>query len=574
MQPPRHDPGERAATAVYHQIAQNPAKAWSEARRALKTFPQSERVAFVAGLVCLTRGQKRDARKYFAKAINLGTPTPDAYVNFAQISAEEGLTDSALTALEKAQARFSGDLSLWRARVNVHRMAGDSDLALKAVEDALEDLPGNAELQELRGVLLADCGRLLDAIHALETLLEANPNRPIALINLGRFYAFTNQAAKSLEVTERAYSMAPNLPAVIDNLANRKRENGDFETAASLFRQLADTAPDFVPEALRQLAELAPETALETLSKEVARAARKAPNPEAGALLGFAQAAIAKRTGNASVFVSALKDANRKMSRLRRYDEKADTEFHQYLRARFAEEPAVALDTPSLPARPLFILGLPRSGTTLLERMLSAGQGIAGLGEVAAPHRYFSARFMAGEPISDGLPGLRQRYADLAALAGPADWTIDKMPVNYMHIGWLTRAFPEAQIILLRRDFRAVALSMFENFFDDPGQAFTFLEKAIQHRLALFEDTIADWQSLGVPFQTVHYEDLVSAPEATLNTLCADTGLPFDPAMLRPEDNRDSIRTVSSLQARESINTKSVARWESYPDLLPNIFKH
>ena len=105
------------------------------------------------------------------------------------------------------------------------------------------------------------------------------------------------------------------------------------------------------------------------------------------------------------------------MSRLRRYEEQADTDFHRYLRTCFAEEPAVALDTPPLPARPLFILGLPRSGTTLLERMLSAGPRIAGLGEVAAPHRYFSARFMAQDPISDGLPALRQRYADLAALA-------------------------------------------------------------------------------------------------------------------------------------------------------------
>ena len=566
------DPGQARAAAIYGQIARNPGKAWKEARAAQKTFPKSERLRFVAGLALIALGKKPEAKKQFADAIKLGTPAPDAYLNLALLSAETGRLDFALDTLERAEARFGEDVQVATARVNAYRAGGDPGGALEAAEKARAAHPEAAELQLLYAVLLSEAGRLLTAIEVLERLLERQPDHVIARINLGRFLAFTNQPAHALEVTEQAYALAPTLPVVLENLAIRRREAGDFTGAAALFSDLVALAPVQAPEALRQLADIAPETQLAALSQEIDTRAGQVRGL-GRAQLGFARAAIAKRQGDDPGFARALKEANRTLAKLRPYAARADKTLHESALAQFdSEAPAPVTEAPALPATPIFIMGLPRSGTTLLERMLSAAPETSGLGEVALINRYIASRLASGTPLAAGLGDLRRDYAAYQTLAGQARWSIDKMPANYVHMGWIARAFPEARLILMQRDPRDVALSIYEAYFDDPGQNFAFTEDGIRTRLALFEETKAAWRARGIDCFDVAYEDLVSTPEATLRRIATHCGLPYDPAMLKPEDNTGSIRTASNVQARREINRDSIARWERYPDLLPGIF--
>lgn len=288
--------------------------------------------------------------------------------------------------------------------------------------------------------------------------------------------------------------------------------------------------------------------------------------------LEFARTAISKRRNDDPGYVKSVLRANRLAAKHRPYDAAADSRFHTSIRNCYRVEVPTPTSEPALPATPIFIVGLPRSGTTLLERMISQGDGIAGLGEVALFNRFTGRKLIADTSIADALPELRQAYAGFQSVVGPAQWTVDKMPTNYAHLGWINAAMPEARIILLRRDVRDVALSMFENYFDDSGQNFTFEEQRIRHRLQLFEETVTDWRTLGAEMLEVHYEDLVRAPEATLQTISDYCDLPFDPAMLNSAENNGSIRTVSSTQARQGVNTRSLARWERYRELLPKVF--
>ena len=233
-----------------------------EARGALKTYPKSERVQFVAGLVLISIGKKSQARVHFANAIKLGVSKPDAYLNLAQLSAETDRLDFALETLARAQDRFPDDLRVLIARVNVFRIVGDAHHALEATNTALSAHPSSVEAIFLRAILLSENGRLLEAITALEDLLDDLPNHVDALINLGRFYAFTNQPSRGLEATERAYALSPKMPIVVQNLAIRRRENGDFLGAASSFKELISLSPAFSCEALRQLADITAEDGL------------------------------------------------------------------------------------------------------------------------------------------------------------------------------------------------------------------------------------------------------------------------------------------------------------------------
>lgn len=570
--PKQPDTGPARALAIYRLISSSPAQAWKETRSALRAFPKSERVQFVAGLVLIARGKKSEARTHFANAIKLGTPLSDAYLNLARLSAEMGQLESALDTLDRAQVRFADDFKVMMARVHVFRIAGDASRALEATDAVLAVHPNAPDALSLRGILLAEDGRLLDAITALENFLVDDPNHVVALINLGRFYAFTNQPARALEVTERAYALSPEMPAVVENLAIRKRENGDFVGSAKLFRRLITLSPEFTPEALRQLADIVPAKELRALAKEIERHAREARAPAHRAQLGFACAAVAKREGDDKEFTKALKRANQQIAKLRPYQVKTDTQMHAGIREQYRAENPSAVTNPSLPAVPIFIMGLPRSGTTLLERMLSSAVGVAGLGEVALLNRRFSEKLAASTLMTEGLSDLRSEYAEYQKIMGDCRWTVDKMPVNYMHIGWINRVFPEAKLILLRRDRKDMALSLFENYFDSAGQNFSFEETGIAHRMKIFDETIADWSDLGASFLELNYEDITGDPEGSLRKVSDYCGIPFDPAMLKPEGNQGSIRTASSVQARLGVNQDSVLRWKRYPDLLPKIF--
>ncbi|MGH1579195.1 tetratricopeptide repeat-containing sulfotransferase family protein [Planktotalea sp.] len=565
-----HNQDLEQANAIYQMIATSPANAWKYARKALKTFPKSERIQFVSGLAQIARGKKKEARVHFANAIKLGSASPDAYTNLAQLSAEVGLFDSALKTLDRADKKFGRTERLLSTRIAVLRMCGKIDRALATSQNLCEMVPNDPNVMLTHGLLLADNAQLMNAIRTLEHLSQQHPEHVPALLNLGRLYALTNQGALALQVTKTAFSLAPNMPECIENLALRYREQGAFSDAAQLFQQLTQKDPAIAPEAFRQLSDIAPLESLQKLRSDIK--AIKAGSFNARAHLEFALAGIAKRLNEPKAFTQSIIHANRNMAKLRSYDADGDAQIHSSLRLRFRQEPDLADAADPLNATPIFIMGLPRSGTTLLERMLSMAPNVAGLGEVALLNRHFAQALAKDAPFAEDFATLRAQYAKFQNAVGPAQWTVDKMPSNYMSIGWINRAFPNAKLIVLRRDPKDLALSIFENYFDDASQNFSFEEKRIQAKFALFEETLTDWRALDAQFLEINYEDLVAAPNDSMETICTYCGLPFEGAMLTPQANTGTIRTVSSVQARQGITQDSIARWTKYPNVLPRIF--
>ena len=575
MKPPALDTSNAAlgrATAIYHLLSSNPGKAWKEARVALKKYPKSERVNFVAGLALIACGKRKEARVHFANAIKLGTSEPDAYLNLAQLSAEGGQIEFAQEVLDKAEARFGADVRVMRARVQAYQAVGDFAQALIAAEQAVAQHPDQPDLRLLQGLVQADNGQLLDAIATLEAVQQDHPRHVLTLINLGQFYARTNQTARALAVTERAHELSPDLPAVVENLAIRKRESGEFEAAVNLLDRLGSIAPGFADEAVRQAADIVPDAQVGALGRLIADRLKEARTPEARGHLEFARAAIAKRQGDDRAFETALKAANQAMAKSRPYDARADRQRHESFPALFREVAPEAVTEPALKTRPNFIFGLPRSGTTLLERMVSNSQQVDGLGEVALLYRFFTAAKGPEDVTPEKLSQLRADYARYQAFAGDAPWSVDKMPINYLFIGWIAKVFPEAKLILLRREPKDIALSQFENYFNDADQNFSFTEAGLLNRIRLFEDTVAAWSESGAEVLELNYEELVSNPEASLRKVSDHVGVAFVDEMLHPENNTGAIRTVSSVQARRGINTDSVQRWERFAKLLPKVF--
>jgi Tfp pilus assembly protein PilF len=245
----------------------------------------------------------------------------------------------------------------------------------------------------------------------------------------------------------------------------------------------------------------------------------------------------------------------------------------------FAAHPATAMGGGVDDPRPLLIVGMPRSGTTLAEQILAAHPCAHGAGELEILARAADDLAERHGPRWPGAQRLPQPVAEdiatryLAALADgappEAQRLVDKQPYNVFQLGLLARVLPRARVVWCRRDPRDVAISIFaENFASQALYATDLAEIAVlvetQTRL------MRHWQrTLALPILELRYEALVSTPEVQIRALLDFAGLDWDPACLEFHATVKGVRTPSRWQVRQPLNTRSIGRWRRWQGEMP-----
>ncbi len=563
--------------------------AWKEARAALKRWPNDARLNFVTGLVCLARSKKLDAQSYFTKSIKLGSNIAAPYINLALLKLEARQHDVALKLLHKAATLFPQEAEVHSTLAHASRSAALMPHALTHIDTALSLAPAKPDYLYLKALTQRDLGDLPSAIATLTTLLSHSPDDIKALGLISYLYAFTNQPDQAMQAAQHAANIAPLDTDALENLAWRHIELGQTDAARALFETMNAASPH-TPDTLRMLARLADLATLPTLAQQITTSQKQTKSPLAQGQLSLASATIAQRLDETASADQHLLAANQKLAIARPHDMQADQAHLDHVLSAYQTFSTAPRDafTP-LQQTPIFVLGMPRSGTTLLERLISTHPDVAALGEVAVTGRAFynaqHADQSAGQatdqtdpaPLLDALTALHTAYPRYQALVAqhhphqPA-FTIDKMPANYQYIGYLNHIFPACRIILITRNAKDTALSLFETYFDGAAQNYTFSETGIQQKRAQYDQAIAYWAAQNADFLTVSYEDLVTQPQDTLTKICTFCDLGFDAVMLHPDQNNGSIRTASHQQARATLNANSIDRWKNHATLLPEIF--
>jgi hypothetical protein len=234
--------------------------------------------------------------------------------------------------------------------------------------------------------------------------------------------------------------------------------------------------------------------------------------------------------------------------------------------------------------QPVFVFGLPRSGTTLIEQVLASHSQVHGAGELRLARQTFEAIpgvLGCGEGPLQSVPlldaaatrRLAEQHRDrLFALAGgQAERIVDKMPDNYLYLGLLAALFPRAVFIHCRRDLRDVAVSCWMTDFrsirwaNDPEH--------LASRFRQYRRVMEHWRAvLPLPLHEVVYEEVVDDLEGSARRLLAACGLEWEPACLDFHRTRRPIRTASVGQVRQPIYQHSVARWKNYETALAELF--
>jgi tetratricopeptide (TPR) repeat protein len=502
-------------------------------------------------------GRPAEARDCYAQAIRLSPQMAQACVNLGRTLQEDGEWDEALPWLRRAteiEPRSLVFLALL-AEATVERELFDE--AIACYQRMLEIDSNLAATHNALGWLLQESGRLDEAAYHLTTTLSLRPDFAIAHVNLGGIH----------------------------------EKLGDFAAAETCFRAaLADVQAR--SSALARLAMLLrgglPDADIERIEEHLAGSDGSDP-ARMNLLFGLAGVWDARRSYSQAA--QCAREANQlARDQLARRNRSYQPDEHEQLisglihsldSAFFTRLSAAGLDT----RRPVFIIGLPRSGTTLIEQILASHPQVHGAGELSLARADFEAipdlLGRDGEPpfacIGDLTEAAARQLASghdrrLAELeGGTAARILDKMPDNYVHLGLIAALFPEATLIYCRRDFRDIAVSCWLTGFR--SVRWTNATEHIASRFHQHARLMNHWRSvLPRSIHQVDYEETVADLEGTARRLVAACGLDWHPACLQFHRTSRPIRTASFAQVRQPVYPSSVARWKNYQVELAELF--
>jgi hypothetical protein len=223
-------------------------------------------------------------------------------------------------------------------------------------------------------------------------------------------------------------------------------------------------------------------------------------------------------------------------------------------------------------ATPILIVGLPRSGTTLVEQILSAHPRVRAGGELPFWNEHGCAweRATSEQQREELLAHAAANYRrHLRQLAGGAAHVTDKMPLNFQWLGLIHVALPRATLIHCRRNLLDTALSIHQTHFN-PHMSFPTGGSALVGYIRAYERLCAHWRRVLPParFIEIDYEALVTQPEPAIRRIVAACGLEWDEACLAPHRNTRVVKTASKWQARQPIYRDAVDRWRKYEPWL------
>jgi tetratricopeptide (TPR) repeat protein len=558
-------------------------------RRAVELDPALAEARTNLGQMLLEHNRPHEALPHCQEAARLRPDLAEVHNNLGNVL-------RALDRLNEAKACYAEALRIRPDFAMVHNNMGQAlqeesqlDDALAWYDQALAREPSSARFHANRASALAEQDREDEAAAGYETALCCDPAYAPAHNGLGLVREGQGRYDEALACFRAAARLQPDLAGAHANLGSALEQLGDFGQALACFREALRHDPEHAG-ARAMIATLErdrlPQEEVADLRRRLAKADLSAGKRCA---LSFGIAQILDGRGGYVEAAEHLRVANAlRLEGLRKAGRAYEPEVHRefvdgiigtFMPEFFARVAGGGIDSE----RPVFIVGLPRSGTTLTEQILASHPRAYGAGELRFLRQTFEAipETLGGEMAAleclphlgaAGVRGLAQRHLErLAGLNDTADRVVDKMPDNYLYLGLIAALFPRARIIHCRRDLRDVAVSCWMTNFRQIPWAFD--TGHIASRFEQYRRVTGHWrQVLPVEVLEVDYEETVADLEGVARRLVDWCGLEWDPACLKFHENRRPVRTASLAQVRRPIYRTSVARWKHYEEALGELF--
>lgn len=589
------------------------AEAVSLGRRILATTPDHLPAKQMLSFASAQIGDNATGIQYLSEILEAQPDNVDALMGISQLLRNEGRLEEALGHAEHAAEISGGQGSVLHNYGRILLGMRRHQEALDSFNQVLALNPRFAPALIDRGAVLQEMGRASEAAEDLRAAIEINPEAVPAYMRLGNLYLSNGNAEFAISCFRRAFELDPSSPQTRVQLARALVEEGNFEAAESTLRETIAATPDFAEgyaflgrvlqqvgrfdearDVLERALRIQPERTATFYTFINGRKTTEADRPlvermcelgESGRLSAEEERPLRYALGKA---FEDLGDYEAAFAQYKRANQVAQSRLHgagrvfDRSRLRARTDAAIATFTAELFNRrhsdgdssdlPLFIVGMARSGTTLLEQIVSSHSQVGAAGEQG----YWLVRMFTAPPAevavaqAADLRGLGGEYVRLLEHKAPnARFVTDKMPQNFAVLGPIHLCLPNAKVIHCRRSPIDTCLSIYTTSFN-AGPDFAHDQEDLVFAYREYQRLVAHWREV-LPresFLEIDYEELVADRETVTRRILVFLGLSWDDAVLHHEWNAHAISTPSLWQARQPVYRSSVERWRRFEPWL------
>lgn len=555
-------------------------------RAHLRQTPDDAKIHALMAQVVSRLGRHDEALQHLARACELAPGNADLRFQLACLLAHEGRLQDALPHFHHVAQHASENAEVWHLLGTTLARMGKSNEARTALHNALTRAPSHPRALHALAQLEFQSGFPDDALPLWQRLLAAQPGDLDTRLKTGETLSRLGRPDEAARIFETGLKQTPDSADLWMALGQAEEDDGNREAAEHAFDRALSLRPGWAFPLAGRLGlgrAKAPDHLVEEARERLARGGL--PDAEV-AQLGYDLGKVMDARGEHAIALRYWSEAN--AARQRQIGTPDIVGLGDMVRRTIAAAPLGLFERGDLKgsddSRPVFIVGMPRSGTTLTEQIIASHPLAHGCGEL--PDITLVARKLGsltgthlGWPESlatvtnASLATGAARYLAAATRNAPegAQRLVDKAPLNFFLLGLIALLFPSARVIWCRRDPRDIAVSIYgENFALDETRA-TSME-AIAHYIGAQEALMRYWRdTLQLPILELRYETLVTELDDQSRRIIDFIGLPWDPACLEFYRSERGVQTPSRWQVRQPAHTRSIGRWRHYADAVAPI---
>ena len=542
-----------------------------------KDFPNAFLVWNVLGAASQQLGQNDQALFAFTKVIENNPEHPDGYNNLGTVLKQEGQLQEAIKAYERTIAIKPDHAEAFNNMGNVLQELGEHIRAIASYEKAISINKNYPEAFNNLGMSLKETGEHSLSLDAFTKAIELKPGYAEAYFNKGKFFHENSDVVMAIDFYEKAIEIKPNYPEAFNNIGNAFQDLGKPGEAIKAYEQAIAIKPDYAL-ALQHLSVLktfsANDPQIAQLEKLLSTPGLKDSDQ---CYVSYALAKAQEDLGNWQEAYGYLKKGGALRKKALNYTIEQDERVFSSVKntAESLAQQTVPAETNKIENIPVFVLGMPRSGTTLIEQIISCHSQVHGAGELDFLADLATSTILGNSNTNtEELERIRDKYLrELKTLSKERKYVIDKHPQNFFFIGLIRKILPEAKIVHVTRSAQATCWSNFKTYFSSDDLGYTCDLSDVVAYYKLYQDLMAFWDRLyGKEIYRLNYDSLVANQGTETKNLLEFIGLNWEEECLSPHQNKRIVQTASQQQVRQKVYTGSSEEWRKFEAFIEGAF--
>jgi len=494
---------------------------------------------------------------------------------------------------------------------------GDFKYVIKETIKLSNKNPNNSYLKNLLGLAYLETGAKIQAVENFSLAIKLNPKNISALNNLGNAFKYLNKYEQSEKFYLRALNLNPNFIDALNNYGNLKyninqpyeaitllnkalsineknykaaynlalvyQSIGEFDQTVKYARKTLELEPRFTKaDKLLSVYNRYQDESDKHLIEMQKKIFDKSIISNEKVNLHFSLSKAFENIGNIKKSISHLEAGNELKNSLIKYDIKDDLKIFNLIKKLFNNLDFNSLQLKHNSSKFIFVVGMPRSGTSLIERIVSSHDQVFGAGELP-----FLADIILSEinnhpkdlqsffSEKKNLNSLAESYLDkVSIIKNNGKVILDKSLLNFLWIGFIKILFPHAKIIHVKRNAKDTCLSCYKNLFDN-NLNFTYKKSDLTSFYYAYLDLMNFWEkTLTGSVYTINYEDVIKDPKKNISDLLAFCNLNYNEKCLNFHKNKSPVKTMSASQVTKKIYSTSIHSYKKYQDYIPDLFEN